>query len=205
MHGGTTPHAMRQDPSLAAAEFIAALAGVVQATDEAGTATVGTIRTDGGAINFVPRSVTFSLEVRQASTALLSTTVDALKQHLAMLCAAHGCDVSVTPHDAVVEEKDGVKLAVEPAFAAPVEFDRRLMDVVERACAEAGVAYRRLHAGTWHDAAILSAYVPTAMILVPSRGGVTHSPAEETAANDLVDGARVLLATTRHAVSALSL
>jgi N-carbamoyl-L-amino-acid hydrolase len=205
VHGGTTPLSMRQDPSRAAAEFIAAVPGIVERIDDAGTATVGTIRTHGGAINFVPGRVTFSLEVRQSSTNLLSTTVDAIKRHLAALCSAYGCDLSIAPHDSVIEEKDGVKLAVEPAYAAPVAFDQRLVDGVERACVEAGVAYRRLHAGTWHDAAIIAPHVPTAMILVPSRGGVTHSPAEDTEPDDIVNGARVLLRATRYAVSALSL
>jgi N-carbamoyl-L-amino-acid hydrolase len=205
VHGGTTPLSMRQDPSRAAAEFIAAVPGIVQKIDDAGTATVETIRTHGGAINFVPGRVTFSLEVRQSSTKLLSTTVDAIKRHLAALCSAYGCDLSIAPHDSVIEEKDGVKLAVEPAYAAPVAFDQRLVDGVERACVEAGVAYRRLHAGTWHDAAIIAPHLPTAMILVPSRGGVTHSPAEDTEPDDIVNGARVLLRATRYAVSALSL
>jgi len=62
-----------------------------------------------------------------------------------------------------------------------------------------------MHAGTWHDAGILAAHVPTAMILVPSRGGVTHAPGEATADEDLVNGARVLLRATRHAARTVGL
>ena len=47
--------------------------------------------------------------------------------------------------------------------------------------------------------------VPTAMILVPSRGGVTHAPGEATADEDLVNGARVLLRATRHAARTVGL
>jgi len=43
------------------------------------------------------------------------------------------------------------------------------------------------------------------MILVPSRGGVTHAPGEATADEDLVNGARVLLRATRHAARTVGL
>jgi hypothetical protein len=43
------------------------------------------------------------------------------------------------------------------------------------------------------------------MLLVASKYGITHQPLEDTSETDLVEGARVLLRATRHAVRALGL
>ena len=204
-HGGTTPFELRHDPVQAAAAFVAEVPSIVRRIDDAGTATVGSLSTEGGAINFVAPNAWLTLEVRQPSTGTLAQAVAELRERLTAICEAYGCRPSMARHEGVADWKDGLQLAVEPAFSAPVAFDDRMVAAVERGCIEAGVTYRRMHAGTWHDAGILAAHVPTAMILVPSRGGVTHAPGEATADEDLVNGARVLLRATRHAARTVGL
>lgn len=204
-HGGTTPFRLRQDPMQAATSLIAQLPGLVESVDAAGTATVGSIASEGGAINFVPRTVTFTLEVRQPSEASLAATVQLVENHLKAACAEHQCAATIRREDMKLEIKDGVQVAVEPAFTPPIEFDPRLVDCCDAACREARVKYRRIHAGTWHDAGIIGRHVPTAMLLVASKNGVTHQPLEDTTETDLVQGARVLLRATRRAVRALGL
>jgi acetylornithine deacetylase/succinyl-diaminopimelate desuccinylase-like protein len=44
---------------------------------------------------------------------------------------------------------------------------------------------------------ILGPHVPIGMIFVPSAGGISHSPLEYTAPEDLDRGVRVLAATLR--------
>ena len=204
-HGGTTPPALRNDPVAAAAEFVSSLPGIVGKSGDSATATVGSIGSEGGAINFVAASVALTLEIRHDSKDGLAAMAIALKQRLSAVCDAHGCRVGIERRDLVAETRDGVALAVEPAYSAPVEFDPRMVDAVDAACREANVSHRRMHAGTWHDAGILAAHVPTAMILVASRDGLTHCPQEMTDDEDLVAGARVLLRATVNAVKALEL
>jgi N-carbamoyl-L-amino-acid hydrolase len=52
---------------------------------------------------------------------------------------------------------------------------------------------RPIASGAGQDAQMISRVCPTAMIFVPSVGGVSHSPKEFTADGDLVNGANVLL------------
>jgi N-carbamoyl-L-amino-acid hydrolase len=47
--------------------------------------------------------------------------------------------------------------------------------------------------GAGHDAMCVAALCPVAMLFVPSRGGVSHSPREFTEPEHCVNGARVLL------------
>ena len=204
-HGGTTPFALRRDPSRAAAELISAIPKLVSGMNPAGTATVGVLSSTGGAINFTPGEVELSLEVRQPTRAALAATVAAVRRRLKTACNRHRCVASMARQHLRPEIKDGMPVAVEPAYFPPVTFDTRLLKATRLACSSIGVRARPMHAGTWHDAGIMAARVPAAMLLVPSLGGVTHAPSEATRDRDLVQGARALLRATQLAVDALGL
>ncbi|MFW6251139.1 MAG: M20/M25/M40 family metallo-hydrolase, partial [Alkalispirochaetaceae bacterium] len=60
------------------------------------------------------------------------------------------------------------------------------------AAGRAGVAKMRLFSAAGHDAVHMARLAPAAMLFVPSIGGVSHHPDEETRMADLVAGARVL-------------
>jgi len=64
---------------------------------------------------------------------------------------------------------------------------------VEAVCSASGHGWRRLVSGAGHDAQELARRVPAAMIFVPSRGGVSHSPEEWTSDEHLALGNQVLL------------
>jgi acetylornithine deacetylase/succinyl-diaminopimelate desuccinylase-like protein len=63
---------------------------------------------------------------------------------------------------------------------------------LERACGRLG-KFRRLASGAGHDAEMLARHVPAAMLFVPSRNGVSHSPLESTADEHLALGCQALL------------
>ena len=77
----------------------------------------------------------------------------------------------------------------------PVELDATLVDAVERAADGEAASRRRLASGAGHDAMLLARHVPTAMIFVPSRNGISHSPEEYTSPAQAELGMRVLAAT----------
>jgi acetylornithine deacetylase/succinyl-diaminopimelate desuccinylase-like protein len=73
--------------------------------------------------------------------------------------------------------------------------------VLERAAAEEGASARRMRSGAGHDAMVLAKRVPSAMLFVPSRGGVSHSPDEYTQPEQCELGARVLARAVRSLVT----
>jgi beta-ureidopropionase / N-carbamoyl-L-amino-acid hydrolase len=77
---------------------------------------------------------------------------------------------------------------------APVTFAPEIVAMVEAAAAAAGLRCRRITSGAGHDAQMMARLCPAAMIFVPSRGGISHNPAEHTEAADLAAGADVLCA-----------
>jgi N-carbamoyl-L-amino-acid hydrolase len=77
-----------------------------------------------------------------------------------------------------------------PVVSFDAQLRDRVADVVRR---ETGVA-PLLPTGAGHDAGVLAAEVPTAMVFVRNPTGTSHSPAEEATRADCLVGVRVLAA-----------
>ena len=75
----------------------------------------------------------------------------------------------------------------------PIASSEQLLDILERACARLGLSSRPMSSGAGHDAMCMAALGPQAMVFVPSRGGISHSPLEFTEPAQCVNGARVML------------
>ncbi|MEI0739269.1 M20/M25/M40 family metallo-hydrolase [Paenibacillus sp. JTLBN-2024] len=75
---------------------------------------------------------------------------------------------------------------------APIAMDAELTDAIERICRSRDLPYRRMPSGAGHDAQILAACCRTAMVFVPSRKGISHSPLEYTEPEHLEAGVQVL-------------
>ena len=93
------------------------------------------------------------------------------------------------------------KIAFECFFSRPpTHFPQDMLSLIERACVRAGHLAQRgdpqhLTSGAFHDAMYLAEHCPTAMIFVPSKGGISHNAAEETAPEDLYLGVQALAYT----------
>jgi N-carbamoyl-L-amino-acid hydrolase len=84
--------------------------------------------------------------------------------------------------------RTGLEVSAESVSAA-VEFDGELR---ERLSAVLGGGVPVLPTGAGHDAGVLSAVGPTAMLFVRNPTGVSHSPAEQAEDGDCVAGVRAL-------------
>jgi acetylornithine deacetylase/succinyl-diaminopimelate desuccinylase-like protein len=154
-HAGTVPMAGRQDALVAAAEYILRVRDLTT-TIEGAVGTVGQVDVEPGAANVIPGRVRVSVDVRAPDRARLDSLVAALELDP---------DFRLEP----------VPMAERPLAALQDEIERRGLPVVE------------LPSGAGHDAAVLAAAgVPTAMLFVRSlNGGVSHSPEENSSAEDV--------------------
>jgi N-carbamoyl-L-amino-acid hydrolase len=174
-HAGTTPIAVRRDAGLAAARVITHLRDRVA---HAGTlATVGSLRLEPDAINVIPSRAVFTVDLRDPEEERLQAAEAALAGCLETLAAAEGVEVT----------------AERLARFEPVRFDPALVRLVAEAAERRGHRWRRITSGAGHDAQMIARIAPSAMIFVPSRGGISHNPAEFTAPDQLAAGAEVLL------------
>lgn len=176
-HAGTTPMAMRKDAGVAAARVIAFLADRAGASPTPTVATVGTIAFEPNAINVIPSRATFTVDLRDPDETRLRQEEVALAAFLNGLAASAG--VTIRTERLVRFE--------------PVTFDAGIVSLIEEGARANGLSCRRMTSGAGHDAQMIARIAPSAMIFVPSRGGISHNPAEFTAAGELVAGANILL------------
>ena len=179
-HAGTTPMDARRDAAVGAAAFVVGVRDVVSRKFPGCVATVGDIATEPGSFNVVPGRARLRLECRSLDGAQLDRLEEALVGRARAEATAFGLDVTV--------ERVG---RVEPA---PTDSDVR--GALADAAAALGLTTMELPSGAGHDAQSLSTVTPTGMVFVPSRGGVSHDPAEQTAWEDCLNGANVLLHAT---------
>jgi N-carbamoyl-L-amino-acid hydrolase len=52
--------------------------------------------------------------------------------------------------------------------------------------------WQRMPSGAFHDAGIISASIPAAMLFIPSIGGISHDFAEDSREDDIILGCQVL-------------
>jgi N-carbamoyl-L-amino-acid hydrolase len=82
----------------------------------------------------------------------------------------------------------------QESFTPLVRFDQALRDRIAATLAAAGVTAPVLPTAAGHDAGVLAARVPAAMLFVRNPTGVSHSPAEHADLSDCEVGVRALAA-----------
>jgi N-carbamoyl-L-amino-acid hydrolase len=140
-------------------------------------ATVGQLQLSPNLINVIPREASLSIDLRNSDDARLCVAEAELEKYLRQ-----------------VEREEGVTITVDPLVRTkPVQFDERIVRLIETVSKECGQIARRMTSGAGHDAQMIAAVAPAAMIFVPSIGGISHNPKEDTAIRHLEIGANVLL------------
>jgi N-carbamoyl-L-amino-acid hydrolase len=179
-HAGTTPMDARKDALVTAARLVLAIEDLAVRRGLCTVATVGQINADPNMTNVVPGEVSLTAEIRDGSP----TRLDAAERALTGLAARIGSGLSAH-----------VRRTMR---VAPVPTDARLRSCSEAAARHLGLATLTVPSGAGHDAQIIGAVAPVGLIFVPSRDGISHAPQEDTAPEDLLAGAEVLMGTVLH-------
>jgi N-carbamoyl-L-amino-acid hydrolase len=167
-HAGTTPPADRRDALGAAARLI------VAALDRSGdglVATASRIEVEPNALTTVPAHASVWLDARAPDPA----RVEAWR--------------------ATVEAVDvGLPVALTLESRSPgCEFDPGLRSRLVALSEKLGAPAPELHCYAGHDAGLIAARLPAAMVLVRNETGVSHSPEERVELDDAAFGAELVL------------
>jgi N-carbamoyl-L-amino-acid hydrolase len=175
-HAGTTRLADRRDPMLPFAAT--ALAARQIAAKHHMLATFGKVIASPGAVNAISSSVSGWLDARAPEEDALDAAVTEIRQVAGGQAARHGgrCDIS------------------RESFTPRVEFDPGLRDRLAATLAASGINAPVLPTGAGHDAGILAAALPTAMLFVRNPTGVSHAPDEHAEPADCEAGVTALAA-----------
>jgi N-carbamoyl-L-amino-acid hydrolase len=169
-HAGTTRMADRHDPMLTFAYTV--LAANKEARLAGALATVARVAVEPNATNAIPSLVRGWLDARAADTGTLDRLVEAVVKRAVDRAGRDGTQVTVEPE------------SVSPEVAFDVSLATRLAALLGGAPI--------LPTGAGHDAGVLSAHVPTAMLFVRNPTGVSHSPAEHATEADCLAGIEAL-------------
>ena len=166
-HAGTTPMEGRNDALVSAAGAIERIGDAARAIPEA-VATVGRVDVEPGGVNVIPSRVRISVDARAPDAERLDALIAAI--------------------------------AFEPAQRTePVAMSERCRAAFRDEIAERGLPVVELPSGAGHDAGILAAAgVDAGMLFVRSlNGGISHSPDELSAEEDIALGIEVLAGALR--------
>lgn len=176
-HAGTTTMALRSDALTAAAEMVLAAERAARNGGESCVATVGMMTVAPGAANVIPGEVRLTLDVRAGDNAVCATLASEILADFGSIASARDVTLHIDSlHD----------LAASPC-------DADLMQMMDEALVAEGLPPHRLMSGAGHDAMIMSALCPTAMLFIRCQGGVSHNPAESVSAEDSEIAGRVML------------
>lgn len=177
-HAGTTPMALRCDAGWAAGSVIHFVRELAREIGGDQVATVGRIEFFPNLVNVVPNRALLTVDLRNTDEARLRIAEDRLSVHLDALCRSE--QVRISTH--------------QLARFTPVAFAAEMVVRIEGHARRQGFSTRRMPSGAGHDAQMLAAVCPTAMIFVPSVDGISHNVREYTRPHHIEAGANVLLA-----------
>ncbi|HET9060514.1 MAG TPA: Zn-dependent hydrolase [Acidimicrobiales bacterium] len=178
-HAGTTPMSYRHDAGYTAAATAAYVREMVSDIGPPQVGTVGRFSLHPDLVNVVAARATMTVDLRNTDEEALQGAERRLAAYVEQVARSEGVNVQRR----------------RLARFEPVEFDPRIISLVESTAASFGYEARRLPAGAGHDAQMLARVCPAGMVFVPSVRGISHNPAEHTDPEHLVAGANILLQT----------
>lgn len=180
-HAGTTPMALRRDAFQGLAQFTGEInEQLADIVTPATVWTIGYVSVHPNASSIIPGRVSFTVQWRDAEEERLDRMNEVMRDTASRIAEARGLEFERSAYSAV----------------PPTEIDRQLMTQIGAAAERlASGKHRPMPSGALHDAANVSRLMPVAMLFVPSIGGVSHDFAEDTAAEHLILGAKVLAAS----------
>jgi allantoate deiminase len=167
-HAGTAAMHLRKDALAGAAEMLIAVEHVAREGGTELVATVGQLEVRPGSVNVVPGHVRFSLDIRSGSAAVRDAAAYRIFEAFEAIAANRGLGIT--------------KEQTQDLPASPC--DTRLTSLLEVAMEQAGYPKRTLVSGAGHDAMVMSALCPTAMLFIRCERGISHNPAEAVTAID---------------------
>ena len=176
-HAGTAPMGLRRDALAAAAQLVLLVEDICRSTEGA-VGTVGRLEVEPNQSNVVPDKVTMIAEVRHLEEAALAQLWEDFQQRAAEICGKRGIGFEM------------VSLTRTPPARPP----QWLLEAVLDACREVDPKTLVLQSGAGHDTGHICAQ-GAIMLFVPSIGGRSHCPEEDTHPHHLDAGLEAIKAS----------
>jgi N-carbamoyl-L-amino-acid hydrolase len=178
-HAGSTPMPLRRDALATLSEIVLAVESIAKQHGPNAVGTVGEAVIAKPSRNVIPGEIAFTVDCRSSDDAIMDALDRDLRAAIKEIAARRKVEATLD----LVWRK------------APTHFDPKLVDAVENAASVLGFSHRRITSGAGHDACNLNTVIPTAMVFVPCKDGVSHNELEDATQTDCAAGANVLMHT----------
>jgi N-carbamoyl-L-amino-acid hydrolase len=176
-HVGPTTMDRRRDSLAATAEIILAVERIALAAEPCGRASATWIENYPNARGNVANITRLHCDVRHEQAERAVAMEKALREALDGIAKRRRVTIDVDPY----------------ATFGPIAFDRAIGDLLRQKAEARQLATRDMIAAAGHDSVLIAPLCPSAMLFVPSVGGITHNPREYSTQEQLARGAQVLL------------
>jgi len=176
-HAGTTPMHLRKDALATLSEIVLATERVV--TEIGALGTIGEAVIASPSRNVIPGEIAFTMDMRSADEGKLDAIEKGVRAAIAAIAAKRKVEVTFD------------KVWHKP----PTHFNKDFVNAVEGAAEQLGYSHRRITSGAGHDACNLNNVMPTAMVFIPSKDGISHNELESSTQDDCAAGTNVLMHT----------
>lgn len=179
-HAGAVLMPRRRDALCGAAEMIAKIESLAKSSPSGDlVATVGKLDVHPGAVNSIPRRVTFTVDLRDIDQANRDRIKTEIESSVASIAAAR--ELTATTETLNSDP---------PAVSSPA-----IIGAAQAACDEAGLPYQMMISRAYHDSLFIARIAPIAMLFIPCRDGVSHRPDEYSTPEQITAGVEVLART----------
>ncbi|NNJ76923.1 MAG: Zn-dependent hydrolase [Anderseniella sp.] len=175
-HTGSTPMPMRRNAGLGMARILDLVDEIAWSHKPDAVGAAGHIEVYPNSRNVIPGKVVFTVDFRSPNLAVIQDMEKRLAEGAKKICDDMGLSVEI--------EKIG-------GFD-PVEFDETCVQAIRDAAERLGYSHRNIISGAGHDACWVNKVAPTAMVMCPCVGGLSHNEAEEISKEWSTAGAEVL-------------
>ena len=183
-HAGGTPMDLRRDAGAVAAECVLELERLARSAGPGTVATTGECDYRPGLKNVIPGEVRLGLDIR---------SVDAESYR------AVAGEIGAFAQTAA--DRRGMRAEyLERSNTPPTRMHENVVDALTQAARESGERFRLMPSGAGHDTQLVAALVPSAMVFVPCKDGVSHDPAEEARPQDAALAVEVMVNAIRELV-----
>ena len=184
-HAGNTPMNDRNDALVAASEFIGQVSRLPQQVSRTAVATVGKLQVYPNGVNVISEKIELYVDIRDIQQHTLDSLTDLIKKKAIE-----------------IGEQHQIKVDYEQTLnVSPVPIDETMQNMLFETVKNLGIKPVLLPSGAAHDTMVLGRNVPSAMIFVRSKDGISHSPKEWTTLDDCVQAIHVLKSTIESLVS----
>jgi hydantoinase/carbamoylase family amidase len=180
-HAGATPMDFRLDPGPVVAECILELERLASAAGNGTVGTVGEIEVHPSLINAIPERIRMSLDIRGVD----EPSFQGVARDIAAFAESRGAERGPR-----VEYRERQRLPATP-------LDERIVAALTDAAAATGEPHMQMPSGAAHDTMCVADRVPSAMVFVPCKDGISHSPAEDADPADAGLAAGIILEAIR--------